>query len=179
MPTRAISPPRHRRFFELLNWKVLPPPVLQLSIDGERELSKLHRFGLPRSAVLVYDGRKNTRGNLLVRMTPDKQAGLSSRFAQRVPNLQEDADVFLEAESFGMFAPLDDGNLLARFALTSDETFDVSMNPICALRLAATILDQLSKSGDYIIDLSIFEAASGEQTARIRSSAASSLLPAR
>jgi hypothetical protein len=111
-------------------------------------------------------------------MTPEEKAGLSTRFAQRVPSLDEAADVFLEAESFRMFAPLDGGNLLTRLVLTSDETFDLAINPVCAVRLAATILDQLSKSGDYVIDLSIFEAKSGEQTARVRPSASTSVLQA-
>ncbi|WP_018900725.1 hypothetical protein [Rhizobium sp. 2MFCol3.1] len=111
-------------------------------------------------------------------MTPEEKAALATRFAQRVPSLDEAADVFLEAESFRMFAPLDGGNLLARLALTSGETFDLAVNPVCALRLAATILDQLSKSGDYVVDLSIFEAASGEQTSRVRPSESPSVLHA-
>jgi len=89
-------------------------------------------------------------------------------FEQRVPSPKEDADVYLEANSFTMFNPLEGGDLLARLALTSDETLDLAINPVCAMRLAAIILDQLSKSGDYVIDLSVFDPATGTQLARIR-----------
>jgi hypothetical protein len=98
----------------------------------------------------------------------DKKASLATRFAERVPSSQGDADVSLEVDSFTMFAPLEGGDLLARLALTSDETFDLAINPVCALRLAATILDQLHKSGDYVVELSIYDGASGNQVARIR-----------
>jgi hypothetical protein len=98
----------------------------------------------------------------------DKKASLATRFAERVPSSQGDVDVSLEVDSLTMFAPLEGGDLLARLALTSDETFDLAINPVCALRLAATILDQLHKSGDYVVELSIYDGASGNQVARIR-----------
>ncbi|WP_223217187.1 hypothetical protein [Rhizobium cauense] len=45
---------------------------------------------------------------------------------------------------------------------------DLAVNPVCAARLAATILDLVRKSGDYVVDLALYDAQSGEQLARLR-----------
>ncbi|MBW9114709.1 hypothetical protein JNB88_13760 [Rhizobium cauense] len=89
-------------------------------------------------------------------------------FDARHPPSTGDADAYLEVESFRMFAALANGDLLARLALSSKETMDLAVNPVCAARLAATILDLVRKSGDYVVDLALYDAQSGEQLARLR-----------
>ncbi len=89
-------------------------------------------------------------------------------FEAKLPPIEQDADAFLEVESVRMFAPLESGDLLARLALSSSETMDLAVNPVCAVRFAAAILDLVSKSGDYVVDLALFDAQSGEQLVRLR-----------
>ena len=93
---------------------------------------------------------------------------LKDMFRAKVPDGDGGADAYLEAQSFRMFAPLDNGDLVARLALSSDETIDLSINPVCAARLAATLLDLLSRSGDFVVDLALYDSLSGEQVVRLR-----------
>lgn len=103
-------------------------------------------------------------------LSKDQKLSFAELFTSRRPTTEGEADAYLEVESFQMFAPLHDGSHLARLALSSTETMDIAVNPICALRLAATLLDQLAKSGDFVVDLSIYDAETGDQLARVRPS---------
>jgi hypothetical protein len=101
-------------------------------------------------------------------LSQKEKRALSKLFDDRLPPSHGEADAYLESESFQMFAPQNDGNLLIRFALTSEETLDLSVNPLSAARLAATLLDVLSKTGNYVVDLAIYDAETGEQQSRLR-----------
>jgi hypothetical protein len=103
-------------------------------------------------------------------LSNDQKLSFAELFTSRLPTTEGDADVYLEVDSFQMFTPLDDGSNLARLALSSTETMDIAVNPVCAVRLAATLLDQLAKSGDFVVDLSIYDAETGDQLARVRPS---------
>jgi hypothetical protein len=53
-------------------------------------------------------------------------------------------------------------------ALTSNETLDLATNPICAGRLAAALLDLVSKRGDFVVDLTIWDAKSGDRLVKLK-----------
>ncbi|ACI57971.1 MULTISPECIES: hypothetical protein [Rhizobium] len=108
-------------------------------------------------------------------LSTDKKQKLSKLFDDRLPPVDGVADAYLIADSFRLFAQLENGDLLARLALNSDETMDIAINPVCASRLAATMLDLLSKSGDFVVDLAIYDAHSGDRLARVHPS--HSILP--
>ncbi|MBB4166470.1 hypothetical protein [Rhizobium sp. BK538] len=89
-------------------------------------------------------------------------------FDAQLPSSEGDADAYLEVDSFRMFAATEKGDLLARLALSSSETMDLAINPLCAVRLAATILDLVGRSGDFVVDLTLYDAQTGEQMVRLR-----------
>ena len=89
-------------------------------------------------------------------------------FDAKLPSSEGDADAFLEVDSFRMFAPTEKGDLVTRLALSSSETIDLAVNPLCAVRLAATILDLAARSGDFVVDLALYDAQTGEPVARLR-----------
>ncbi|EPE96568.1 hypothetical protein [Rhizobium grahamii] len=89
-------------------------------------------------------------------------------FDAQLPSSEGDADAYLEVDSFRMFAPTEEGDLFARLALSSSETIDLTVNPLCAARLAATILDLVGRSGDFVVDLPLYDARTGGQVARLR-----------
>jgi len=101
-------------------------------------------------------------------LTAEQKQRLSETFKARMPEGNRGADVYLEAESFRMYSPLDNGDLVVPLALSSLETMDIAINPVCAARMAATFLDLLSRSGDYVIDLALYETATGDQLFRLR-----------
>ncbi|MCV9945023.1 hypothetical protein [Rhizobium sp. BT-175] len=88
-------------------------------------------------------------------------------FERRRPSADGEADAYLEFDSATPFSPLEDGDLSFRLALMSNETLDLATNPICAGRLAAALLD-LSKRGDFVVDLTIWDARSGEQLVKLK-----------
>jgi hypothetical protein len=101
-------------------------------------------------------------------LSAEQKVALAESFNRNVPDGDGGADVYLETDSFRMFAPLDNGDLLVRFALSSNETMDLAINPVCAVRLAATLLDLVSKSQDFAVDLALYDAATGDQLVRLR-----------
>lgn len=96
-----------------------------------------------------------------------QRAACTQAFEARKPSADGEADAYLEFDSIQPFAPSATGNLTVRLALTSDETLDLSTNPVCAARLAVALLDLLAKSGDLIIDLAIYDPPTGDQIVRI------------
>ncbi|WP_246705339.1 hypothetical protein [Rhizobium sp. WYCCWR 11152] len=88
-------------------------------------------------------------------------------FEARRPSADGEADAYLEFDSATPFSPLEDGDLSFRLALTSNETLDLATNPICAGRLAAALLDLISRRGDFVVDLTIWDARSGEQLVKL------------
>ena len=101
-------------------------------------------------------------------LTAEQKQRLSETFKARMPDGNGGVDAYLEAESFQMYSPLDNGDIIVRLALSSQETMDIAINPVCAARMAATFLDLLSRSGDYVIDLALYESATGNQLFRVR-----------
>lgn len=92
-------------------------------------------------------------------------------FEVKKPSADGEADDFLEFESVQPFALSADGNVSARLALTSNETLDLSTNTVCATRLAVAFLDLVSRSGDLVVDLAVYDPDTGEQLVRIRPAA--------
>lgn len=96
-------------------------------------------------------------------------------FESRKPSSDGEADACLEFESCQPFALSADGKVTVRLALTSDETLDLSTNTVCAARLAVALLDLVSRSGDLVVDLAVYDPDSGDQLVRIKPAASSAL----
>ncbi|MDR6667895.1 hypothetical protein [Rhizobium sp. 1399] len=96
-------------------------------------------------------------------------------FESRKPSADGEADACLEFESFQPFALSADGKVSVRLALTSDETLDLSTNTVCAARLAVALLDVVSRSGDLLVDLAVYDPDSGDQRVRIKPAASSAI----
>lgn len=106
---------------------------------------------------------------------PEKTRTFEHVFESRKPSADGEADACLEFESVQPFALSPEGKVSARLALTSDETLDLSTNTVCAARLAVALLDLVSRSGDLVVDLAVYDPDSGAQLVRIKPAASSAL----
>ena len=89
-------------------------------------------------------------------------------FDTHLPSGVEEADSYLEFDSARVFSKAESGDIVFRLALTSDETLDLATNAVCAGRFAAALLEILSRSGDFVVDLAVYEPRSGAQLARVK-----------
>ena len=63
------------------------------------------------------------------------------------------------------FQPLEDGEMVVRLADADGKTIDLRTNPVCAARLAISLLDLINRNGWLDVDLRVSD--EGEQVARL------------
>lgn len=63
------------------------------------------------------------------------------------------------------FQPLEDGEMVVRLADADGKTIDLRTNPVCAARLAISLLDLINRNGWLEVDLRVSD--EGEHVARL------------